>query len=130
MTLIRSNAGKFLRLAVMVLLLSAATSAETPGWQKVAGGDGTVCSDGSAYSFYVHPGNYVQGYVQGRGRNLLIYFQGGGACWSGPRSENNPVPGFRKLRFFSFSSFQGTSENRKNRKPGTSFSSFPVGGRA
>jgi hypothetical protein len=84
MTLIKSNAGKFLLLAVMVLLLAAATSAQTGGWQKVAGGDGTVCSDGSPYSFYVHPGNYVQGKGPGKGRNLLIYFQGGGACWSGP----------------------------------------------
>jgi hypothetical protein len=68
-----TKAGEFV-LAVILLLLPASTSAQTGNWQKVAGGDGTVCSDGSAYSFYAHPGNT---------RNLLIYFQGGGACWSG-----------------------------------------------
>ena len=74
MILIKSNGEKFLLLAVMLLFVAAPTFAQAANWQKIAGGDGTVCSDGSVYSFYVHPGDR---------RNLLIYFQGGGACWSG-----------------------------------------------
>jgi hypothetical protein len=65
-------------------LTPASTTAQATNWQKVAGGAGTVCSDGSAYSFYVHPGEGGFGGREFGGRNLLIYFQGGGACWSGP----------------------------------------------
>jgi len=78
MALMKSNADVFLLIAVIVLLTPAATSGQTADWQKLAGGAGTVCSDGTAYSFYVHPG---EGHNFGE-RNLLIYFQGGGACWS------------------------------------------------
>lgn len=42
-------------------------------WEIIPGGAGTSCSDASPYSFFVRPGD------PGR---LLIYFQGGGACWS------------------------------------------------
>ncbi len=56
--------------------LQSSAPAAAKNWQRVPGGDGTSCSDGTAYSFFVHPG------VQKNGRNLLIYFQGGGACWS------------------------------------------------
>lgn len=41
-------------------------------WQEIAPGGETICSDGSAYKFY---------YQQGRGNNLHIFFQPGGACW-------------------------------------------------
>ena len=74
-------------LAMIVLSAASATSAQAANWQKLPGGDGTVCSDGSAYSFYVHPD---QGSDSGR-LNLLIYFQGGGACFSG--STCNPKLG-------------------------------------
>lgn len=59
---------------LIVMLLVPATSSAAEAWQKMPGGDGTSCSDGGAYSFYVRPGDR---------RNVLIYFQGGGACWSG-----------------------------------------------
>lgn len=42
-------------------------------WKVVPGGKGTACSDGSRYSFFVRGGDP---------KRLLIYFQGGGACWS------------------------------------------------
>src|ERR1700752_3258497 len=60
-------------LGVLLLVLPAKSSAAGV-WQKIAGGDGTSCSDKSPYAFYVHPGDR---------RQVLIYFQGGGACWSG-----------------------------------------------
>lgn len=46
---------------------------ESPkGWDKVPGGPGTICSQGTPYSFFYRPGN---------AEKLLVYFQGGGACW-------------------------------------------------
>ena len=89
MAFIRSNFGKVLLFGILALLtlvrsesLLSSAQAEVKDWQRVPGGDGTSCSDGSAYAFFVHQGD--------RG-SLLIYFQGGGACWSGqtcdPRSK-------------------------------------------
>jgi hypothetical protein len=76
----RPNFGKLLLFAVIALLTPVRSEPRpsraqgaAKNWQRLPGGDGTSCSDGSAYSFFVHPGDR---------RNLLIYFQGGGACWS------------------------------------------------
>ncbi len=43
------------------------------GWNWLAPGGETTCSDGSPYQFAVR---------EGPGEDLMIYFQGGGACWS------------------------------------------------
>ena len=48
-------------------------TASTPtDWQEISPAANTMCSDGSAYSFFVR---------QGDPNKLLVYFQGGGACW-------------------------------------------------
>jgi len=85
MAFVRSNFGKVLLFGVLALLTTVGSDPRpsrgqgtAKGWQRLPGGDGTSCSDGSAYSFFVHPGDR---------RNLLIYFQGGGACWSGPTCD-------------------------------------------
>ncbi|MDI6773456.1 MAG: pectin acetylesterase-family hydrolase [bacterium] len=43
-----------------------------PGWEEVTPGPWAVCSDGSPFKFYVASGNP---------KRLVIFFQGGGACW-------------------------------------------------
>jgi hypothetical protein len=43
------------------------------GWNKIPGGSGTSCSAGAPYFYFVRLGNP---------RQLLIHFQGGGACWN------------------------------------------------
>ena len=49
------------------------TTSETPtDWREILPAANTVCSDGSPYSFFVR---------QGDPDKLLVYFQGGGACW-------------------------------------------------
>lgn len=58
-----------------VLLMSPAASAQ---WQTFVPGGGTVCSDGSAYRFFVYPADPAK---------LLVEFEGGGACWSGGTCE-------------------------------------------
>ena len=52
-----------------------------PRWNRIAGGAGTGCSHDSSYAFFVHPGSE---------RRLMIFFQGGGACWN---SQNCDVQG-------------------------------------
>jgi hypothetical protein len=44
-----------------------------PGWQQIAGGPGTGCSQDSSFTFFVHPDS---------DRRVAIFFQGGGACWN------------------------------------------------
>jgi len=44
------------------------------GWNRIAPGGETVCSDGSEYAYWFRPGSTDE---------LTIYFQGGGACWFG-----------------------------------------------
>lgn len=45
------------------------------GWTSIEGGEDTGCAFDTPYSFF-----YREGVDPGR---LLIYFQGGGACWNG-----------------------------------------------
>ncbi len=42
------------------------------GWNKFTPGGETTCSDGSPYKFFVRPGDPEK---------LVVYLQGGGACW-------------------------------------------------
>ncbi len=54
-----------------------AESPQTPdlaaGWAKIEPGGDTICSQGTPYAYFVHPGTV---------NRLVVYFQGGGACWS------------------------------------------------
>ncbi len=53
--------------------LSPAFTTLPAGWNTVTPGGETGCSDGSDYAFYVRAGDP---------NKLLVYFQGGGACWN------------------------------------------------
>jgi hypothetical protein len=44
-----------------------------PGWTKIEPGGETICSRGTPFVYFVHPGTV---------NRLVVYFQGGGACWS------------------------------------------------
>ena len=80
---------KKLFLVVLVCLLAVASAAlvsaqeggELPaldeldeGWNMLSPGGDTICSNGTDYAFYVRPGESDK---------LLIFFNGGGACWFG-----------------------------------------------
>lgn len=60
------------------------------GWNAVAPGGETLCADGSAYRYFVSPGNV---------NKLLVTFEGGGACWNGGLCSSPSTPGnnFRGL---------------------------------
>lgn len=45
-------------------------------WTNIPGGENTICSNGTDYSFYARPASEPTD-------KLLIHFQGGGACWAG-----------------------------------------------
>lgn len=86
-------------IGVFALLLSApAFAKEAPAneWTTIRPGGGTVCSDGSPYSFSVKPA---------ASDRLAIFFNGGGACWSAetcnPKAER-PV-------YYSTVSFPGNN---------------------
>ena len=55
---------------------TTAGSPQTPelasGWTKIAPGGETICSRGTPFAYFVHPGTV---------NRLVVYFQGGGACW-------------------------------------------------
>jgi hypothetical protein len=57
--------------AALALVLAASPAGAQ--WQTIEPGGDTVCSDGSAYRFFVHPGDPAR---------LLVEFEGGGGCWS------------------------------------------------
>ena len=51
----------------------AATTPElASGWTKIAPGGETICSRGTPFAYFVHPGTV---------NRLVVYFQGGAACW-------------------------------------------------
>jgi len=54
-----------------------------PGWNIIEPGGDTVCSDGSPYKFFVRPGAPDK---------LMVYFQGGGACWNGGTCDPDLKP--------------------------------------
>lgn len=70
------------------LLFSAQVLAEVlnEGWNSIEPGGDTVCSDGSDYRFFVRPGD---------ARKLLVYFQGGGACWFAGNCDTHLEPSYK-----------------------------------
>jgi len=54
-----------------------------PGWNIIEPGGDTVCSDGTPYKFFVRPG---------AADKLMVYFQGGGACWTGGTCDPDLKP--------------------------------------
>lgn len=57
-----------------------------PGWNVIEPGGDTICSDGSPYHFYVRPG---------ASDKLMVFFQGGGACWTGGSCDPDLDPPYR-----------------------------------
>ena len=60
------------RALVTLALVALAAAPLEAQWRAVEPGGETLCSDGSPYRFFVHPGDSAK---------LLIEFEGGGGCW-------------------------------------------------
>jgi hypothetical protein len=70
----------------LLLVLTAASMLVSAEWESVTPGDGTICSDGSDYRFF---------YRRGSAEKLLIYFQGGGACWFPENCDVHLSPSYK-----------------------------------
>lgn len=70
--------------AVLLAALSPRPSAATDGWTQIAA-QGTTCWDGQPWHFYFRPGTASK---------LVVYFQGGGACWNAASCDPSRQPGF------------------------------------
>ena len=55
------------------------------GWNQIKPGGETVCSEGSEYVFYFRPGDAGK---------LVVFFQGGGACWNAGNCDLTKEPTF------------------------------------
>lgn len=58
---------------------------ETGVWTNIPGPEGTICSNGTPYSFFARPADAPTD-------KLLIHFQGGGACWMGSNCDLTAKP--------------------------------------
>lgn len=61
-----------MRILAALVLIALSAPPLAAQWQTVEPGGQTVCSDGSPYRFFVHPGDPSK---------LLVEFEGGGGCW-------------------------------------------------
>lgn len=91
---------RLFRIAVATLLAYAiigCVNAETPGsqaptenWQRIEPGGNTRCALDTPYAFWVREGNPSK---------LLVFFQGGGACWDA--ASCRPASGLYKRTIWS-----------------------------
>ena len=58
------------------------------GWSPIEGGGDTTCSDGSDFRFFVRVADP---------KELVVYFQGGGACWTGASCDLSGDPTYKPL---------------------------------
>ncbi len=72
--------------AVAATLAALRGSDTNTVWQRTPGGTGTGCAHDSSYNFFVHAGDP---------RRLLIYLNGGGACWNSQNCDLHGRPTFR-----------------------------------
>jgi hypothetical protein len=63
----------------------AALAGLAAGWNTIRGGPNTTCSLGTPFWFYVRPGN---------SSHLLIFLDGGGACWTAENCDARRQPSF------------------------------------
>ncbi len=54
-------------------------------WTQISPGGDTICSNGTPYSFFARPADEPSD-------ELLIHFQGGGACWFGENCDLDTFP--------------------------------------
>jgi hypothetical protein len=62
-----------------VLLYRGLIGETCVSWTKIEPGGETICSQGTPYAFYAHPGTV---------NRLVVYFEGGGACWDANTCSN------------------------------------------
>lgn len=61
---------------VWMFSLTGCNEVEYFKWHTIKPGGKSICGNGSEYKFFVNPSN--------KSKNVLIYFEAGGACWDFP----------------------------------------------
>ncbi|HVS14794.1 MAG TPA: pectin acetylesterase-family hydrolase [Thermoanaerobaculia bacterium] len=59
-----------------------------PGWNPIEPGGETICSDGSPYRFFTRVADPAR---------LMVYFQGGGGCWTGATCDPDGRPTYKRV---------------------------------
>jgi hypothetical protein len=59
-----------------------------PGWNPIEPGGETICSDGSPYRFFARVADPAR---------LMVYFQGGGGCWTGATCDPDGRPTYKRV---------------------------------
>lgn len=67
-------------LFLLILFISGTPTFGQGGWSLIAPGGDTLCARGTPYAFFTRAANPSK---------LLIYFQGGGACWNAETCDPN-----------------------------------------
>jgi hypothetical protein len=69
------------------------------GWTAIAPGGNTICANGTPYEFFVRPAV--------NSKKLLIYFQGGGACWDGPTCDDDSLLYAKGVDYGALDTYRG-----------------------
>jgi len=69
-----------------VMAYGAGGAPKTPtlgaGWTKIEPAGDTMCAEGTPFAYWVHPGTV---------NRLVVYFEGGGACWNAATCSNPDI---------------------------------------
>ncbi len=72
--------GALLVVGLAALACTGSGSSEAPStpdspaaWTEIEPGGDTICADGTPFAYFIHPGTV---------NRLVVYFDGGGACWN------------------------------------------------
>jgi hypothetical protein len=78
-------AGDMLMTRAAMSVAPADFSGLAQGWNEIAPGGDTVCSDGTPYRFHVYQGDPAK---------VLFYLEGGGACWDSMNCDPDLRPSY------------------------------------
>jgi len=79
--------------ALLAACMSISAIADS-AWQTIVPGGDTSCSDGSAYRFFVRPGNSP---ASTKSQKVLLFLQGGGACWNRQTCDPAMQPSYTRF---------------------------------
>ena len=84
------------------------------GWTAIAPGGNTLCANGTPYEFFVRP-------VAGS-KNLMIYFQAGGACWSGATCDDDSLLYAKGVDYGALDKYRGIFDFNNPENPVADYS--------
>ncbi len=83
------------------------------GWTAIAPGGNTLCANGTPYEFFVRPVTNSQ--------KLMIYFQAGGACWSGATCDDDSLLYAKGVDYGTLETYHGIFDFNNPENPITDY---------